>query len=203
MAGGGSRLREILPPGPAWGGHSPTWVGVSVIPNPVVTRPGLGGHWQMCSDKCNVTAMGTRMGECPLCGVEAGNAPMVDAEVGRRPARNRRAWWTRQPICAGCATTGHRPESADGKTIAWIDVDPTRHPVVACEACGQQLHMEPDRRRKRVTCSNSCRQKTYKTIRVPSSVTCDGCGNTYEPARSDSRFCSPACRQKAYRERHR
>lgn len=159
--------------------------------------------WHICSTKRNVTGMGTRIGECPLCGDRVQDAPMVDAEVGRRAARNRRAWWTRQPICTACAATGHRPESADGKTLAWIDVNATQHPVVTCEACEQQLHMKPDKRRKRVTCSNSCRQKLYKTKRVPLAVTCDGCGNTYAPVRSDSRFCSPACRQKAYRERHR
>lgn len=165
-----------------------------------VVRP---ADWHTCSTKRNVTGMGTHMGECPLCGNRAEDAPMVDAEVGRRAARNRRAWWTRQPICMRCAESGHLPESADGKTIAWCDTNPARYPVLACEVCGQQLHMEPDKRRKRVTCSNSCRQKMYKTKRVPPSVTCDGCGSTYEPARSDSRFCSAACRQKAYRDRHR
>ena len=30
---------------------------------------------------------------------------------------------------------------------------------------------------------------------------CENCGETYEPARMDSRFCSNACRQKAHRNR--
>jgi hypothetical protein len=30
---------------------------------------------------------------------------------------------------------------------------------------------------------------------------CDSCGETFTPPRSDGRYCSPACRQRAYRER--
>ena len=30
---------------------------------------------------------------------------------------------------------------------------------------------------------------------------CESCGDTFTPPRSDARYCSPACRQKAYRER--
>ena len=35
----------------------------------------------------------------------------------------------------------------------------------------------------------------------PSSRLCAQCGKPYRPHRSDSRFCSDACRQRAYRER--
>jgi hypothetical protein len=31
--------------------------------------------------------------------------------------------------------------------------------------------------------------------------TCERCGRSYEPERASSRFCSPACRQSAYRKR--
>ena len=30
---------------------------------------------------------------------------------------------------------------------------------------------------------------------------CDHCGETYEPKRTDARYCSQACRQRAYRQR--
>jgi hypothetical protein len=30
---------------------------------------------------------------------------------------------------------------------------------------------------------------------------CDQCGESYRPSRADTRFCSPACKQRAYRER--
>jgi hypothetical protein len=30
---------------------------------------------------------------------------------------------------------------------------------------------------------------------------CDGCGKPFEPKRNDAAFCSPACRQRAYRSR--
>ena len=148
--------------------------------------------------------MGTLVRSCPICGDEVDrDTPMADAKVGRRADRRRRPWWTREPVCLPCAREGMRLESDDGKTVAHPDPLPRLSPVVVCEVCGQKVHMESDKRRKHVTCSNSCRQKLYKTKRVAATVTCDGCGNTYEPARSDSRFCSAACRQKAYRERHR
>lgn len=34
------------------------------------------------------------------------------------------------------------------------------------------------------------------------TATCATCGNAFVPRRSDARYCSPACRQRAYRERH-
>jgi hypothetical protein len=33
--------------------------------------------------------------------------------------------------------------------------------------------------------------------------TCQACGNLVQSARGDSRYCSPACRQKAYRDRQK
>jgi len=36
----------------------------------------------------------------------------------------------------------------------------------------------------------------------PPSGTCVHCGDTFEPMRSDSRYCSNRCRQAAYRARH-
>lgn len=33
------------------------------------------------------------------------------------------------------------------------------------------------------------------------TATCATCGGTYERSRTDARYCSSACRQKAYRER--
>ena len=38
---------------------------------------------------------------------------------------------------------------------------------------------------------------------IPSRRTrvCEQCGKRYEPQRSSSRFCSPACRQRAHRKR--
>lgn len=33
------------------------------------------------------------------------------------------------------------------------------------------------------------------------TLTCESCGETFSGVRSDARYCSPACRQRAYRER--
>jgi hypothetical protein len=39
--------------------------------------------------------------------------------------------------------------------------------------------------------------------RMLRKVTCEGCGGTFQPSRSDALYCSPACRQAAYREHKR
>ena len=33
-------------------------------------------------------------------------------------------------------------------------------------------------------------------------MTCETCGREFTARRNDARYCSPACRQKAYRDRH-
>ena len=57
------------------------------------------------------------------------------------------------------------------------------------------------------TCSEECRhEQTLRRRREIREIrrgkrTCETCGETFIPKRSDSRYCSGACRQKAYRER--
>lgn len=154
-----------------------------------------------CSNMCNVTAMGTPSRECPICStVIPDDVPMVAAEVARRQTRNvgfgsRR----REAICTACAASSWRPESADGKVAAWHRG--AEGVTAACEVCEHLVIVQPDKRRKVITCSEQCRLRRYKQRRVPSSVTCDVCGNTFS-GRSDAHYCSPACRQKAYRARH-
>lgn len=75
----------------------------------------------------------------------------------------------------------------------------------ACEACGRAVwHRWPSRQ---PVC---CEQHRYKAQAARRSAErhqaradreCVGCGSTFTPARSDARYCSPACRQRAYRRR--
>ena len=45
-------------------------------------------------------------------------------------------------------------------------------------------------------------QKQHRLEKRQNRV-CAGCGQTFTPKRSDARYCSNACRQRAYRESHR
>lgn len=131
---------------------------------------------------------------------------MVRALVYTKRARARRRWTERRnaPICRSCATT---PEagSADARVSALRRGDPEGE-AAPCAACGLPVILEPDPRRKVATCSDLCRSRVYSAAatqrRVAESVTrsCEGCGRGME-GRSDRRYCTPACRQRAYRAR--
>ena len=57
----------------------------------------------------------------------------------------------------------------------------------------------------RVFCSTHCRRSTFraeaKAKRERKPRKCECCPATFTPSRADSRYCSAACRQRAYRER--
>lgn len=46
------------------------------------------------------------------------------------------------------------------------------------------------------------RKRIYHAVRL-SILTCWHCGHAFIAARTDARYCSNACRQAAYRARHR
>lgn len=111
----------------------------------------------------------------------------------------------REPVCLGCL----RPDSAaaqspDGRVrahlVGWgaLDADPQ-----PCATCGLPILVAPDKRRQVVTCSDLCRARHYSTRArrvTPTAHVCSGCGETMT-GRADRRFCSSACRQRAYRRR--
>jgi hypothetical protein len=75
-----------------------------------------------------------------------------------------------------------------------------------CGGCGRPVYTEDDRRmRVRVICSDKCRQQVRareaRELRRLDPIPCETCGEIFEPARSDARFCSGACKQAAYRRR--
>lgn len=77
-----------------------------------------------------------------------------------------------------------------------------------CEGCGRLVHQVPRAGRWRTFCCDECRGQV-QTIEARKRRTdvrgvkrpCALCGERFDPARNDARFCSPACRQKAYRRR--
>jgi hypothetical protein len=57
-------------------------------------------------------------------------------------------------------------------------------------------------RRKVFACSTACRVKRYQQTVEQSVTGWERCGRTFA-ARRGAHYCSPACRQSAYRKRHR
>jgi hypothetical protein len=97
------------------------------------------------------------------------------------------------PVCAGC------------KSIWELFNDPE-----PCQGCGRPVHYRYEFISRRLTfCCERCRQRAQQGAMrdarraARAGRTCDQCGKVFEPTRTDARFCSVACKQKAYRDRHR
>jgi len=88
-----------------------------------------------------------------------------------------------QKSCAGCG----RPVWSEVRLI-WVDrLDGYEAaPVTCCEQCAHKV---------RLAAAHTKRRDTRGTHE------CQGCGETFEPTRMDAKFCSGACKQKAYRDR--
>lgn len=108
-------------------------------------------------------------------------------------------------VCASCAsrapTSTTRTYHGDGFWWAHDAVNP----ALPCEGCGQLVCLRTHHLRTRVLCSNACRVRTNRSHRVRgntvSLTTCEQCGVRTRSRRSSRRYCSPACRQRAYRIR--
>lgn len=93
------------------------------------------------------------------------------------------------PVCADCASK-------------WRRFRPPR----PCENCGRPVHQEDNfrsHRRTFWTCERATRATTARQERLDARGTrpCEHCGETFEPTRTDARFCSFPCKQRAYRRR--
>jgi endogenous inhibitor of DNA gyrase (YacG/DUF329 family) len=89
------------------------------------------------------------------------------------------------PTCAGCA-----PSSL------------LSYPADACEACGRPVvRYRP--LGYHVYCSQRCQRRAYRQAHKPEPepTDCVACGERVDVRRADARYCSNACRQKAYRTR--
>lgn len=69
-----------------------------------------------------------------------------------------------------------------------------------CAGCGRMVVHLPTWRHDWVACSPRCRRRVYRG-NVWGRSTCDGCGEAFDASRADARYCSSACRQRAYRQR--
>jgi predicted nucleic acid-binding Zn ribbon protein len=86
------------------------------------------------------------------------------------------------------------------------------YPEWQCATCGRSVVFRVSelqyRRRKHAFCSEKCSQIHHNRRRSERSQpsrekTCSVCGGAFTATRSDAKTCSPACKQKAYRQRRR
>jgi len=113
--------------------------------------------------------------------------------------------WRDPAPCEGCArlVVNHdsvRPGYRRGVMLDGTDDD------VAWIVDGDHYREIPADSIIRVFCSELCRRQVFraeqKAKREPvADKRCDSCKAPFRPARADSRYCSNACRQKAYRDR--
>ncbi|MER6557230.1 hypothetical protein ABT300_05595 [Streptomyces sp. NPDC001027] len=150
---------------------------------------------------------------CPMCDGEiAGPGFLVEAAR----SKGRRRWGVRELICEPCYRRGFST-TEDGRIVStafterqrdrfeWYSLAGrgTEQPAEPCAACGRQVVRNSDPLLKRVTCSHSCSTSLTRTRNGNngSGQPCETCGTTVTTGRADSRYCSAACRQKAYRQR--
>ena len=91
----------------------------------------------------------------------------------------------------------------------WLDEERLWLKPQPCEQCGRPLHW--NRRQLHVkyhVCSYECARRIWAKNRGPHYLpvmheprACAECGQSFYPKRTDARFCSPACKQRAYRKR--
>jgi hypothetical protein len=77
-----------------------------------------------------------------------------------------------------------------------------------CENCGRPVHQQDGQRwHLRTFCCSTCERAVRVTAAreqrsdARGTRKCKTCGETFEPTRTDARYCTPACRQRAYRGR--
>jgi hypothetical protein len=142
---------------------------------------------------------------CGRCGVALPadpETPLVRGSVGRFLVPDYHfqgpRWIVRDaPLCADCQPEGGLPEKP------WTG---------QCTGCGRRLVGFGWVGGYYTTwCSRSCRQAYYDSHRARRRVAahkraakrCAVCDRHFHPSRLDAVTCSPACRQKAYRQRRR
>ncbi len=73
-----------------------------------------------------------------------------------------------------------------------------------CFVCNRPICVTPHRAQRDRCCSDRCyalREKVRQRRHKQKQSTCGTCLEQFSPTRTDSKYCSPACRQKSYRRR--
>ncbi|MEH0587407.1 hypothetical protein QA942_26305 [Streptomyces sp. B21-106] len=150
---------------------------------------------------------------CPMCDGEI-NGPGFLVEASR--SKGRRRWRVRELICEPCYRRGFTT-TEDGRTATTAFTERQRdrfewlrlvgrgreQAPEPCVACGRLVVRASDPLLKRVTCSHSCSTSLTRSRNGNQGAAepCETCGQEIATGRADSRYCSPACRQKGYRQR--
>jgi hypothetical protein len=142
---------------------------------------------EACKDRRRKIYSAAKTGrQCARCGHEF----TPDEPVWRRRLSFGSTRWAMAPLCERCRTDRQYLEAAP------------------CEGCGRPVHNEMGfRPRRRTFCCEDCDKaavaKAARERRSDARGTrqCDSCGETFEPSRTDARYCSNACRQRAHRRR--
>lgn len=146
-----------------------------------------------------------------MCGAEDLDVVYL-VDGGIKYPRQRRHYPTRFNICSNCYAAGFTPDmryqNPPGRTrdrVQWHQVVGRGElmPSTPCANCGLHVVRNADPLLKHVTCSPSCLTSLtrIRNGNKGSGQPCDTCGEEITTGRADSRYCSPKCRQKAYRQR--
>lgn len=138
---------------------------------------------------------------CAVC-EQPIDGPAVAIDVHRRRNRRERGWTAREAVCLECvAMPADRTALAYVAGNAHVESWWREETPAPCAGCGRPTIVRPDGRRKVVACSSACRTASYRENSAEAVTReCDGC-RAVITGRSDRRYCSPACRQKAHRRR--
>jgi hypothetical protein len=130
---------------------------------------------------------------CPQCGYVFTEGDVVYRRretthlFGRAPFKPD---WVLTSVCEKCVKEWHP---------SWFEN--RREPIPCAGGCGVLVS---DWYWSRIlTCSRRCTERAAIARKrvTHEERTCEGCGRNYVPTRSDARWCSSACRQRAYRLR--
>lgn len=95
-------------------------------------------------------------------------------------------WWFPGHVCMECIESFGRE---------------TTKSSFACAQCARPTFLLQGKSSTRVLCSKRCENIFYRTRKRTPIFTCEACNAPFTPNRADAKHCSPACKQKAYRQR--
>ena len=148
--------------------------------SPTATRPTPERYTSGGAQKQGADASVT----CARCGADVGPDALYRLGQG----------YHAQLYCAACA----------GAQAPWPDWRPRS---TVCRSCGRRLYYWGSELWPHHYCTESCeraaRRERRRRPRRVSEGACARCGTRFKATRVDARYCSPACRQKAYRQRQR
>jgi hypothetical protein len=110
--------------------------------------------------------------------------------------------------CGRTFTTGQRERFRVGERVFYEA--PKKFSKEPCGYCQRNVFTESTARDANVIlCSWRCSRHYYTALdrerrfEQRKDTVCQTCGDEFTPKRADAKHCSPACKQKAYRDKHK